>query len=165
MPSTAEDIQRQNLPRLALDGDLEGTAANLAIGDEPLRGQARVDHDLEPLPAKRADNIRALFHSSILPQPPSAGSHLDIEPWSEMAIQRRAKGFGRSPKPGGATVVELASPDILSVWKKNHPARRPPIRLLTSAATGRAQGPFRFRATWPRSASSRRRLREHDRAV
>jgi len=57
VPLTAQHIQGENFSRLAFSHDFEGAATDLAISREALRGNARVDDQLEALAAERALDI------------------------------------------------------------------------------------------------------------
>jgi hypothetical protein len=56
----------QNLPLTTLGDDFERAAANLAIGCEPLAGQACINGHSKILAAERALNIREFFHAENL---------------------------------------------------------------------------------------------------
>jgi hypothetical protein len=55
-------VQAQNFTRLALDRDLERTAADFAIRREPLTADARINHDRARLAAERTGNRFTNFH-------------------------------------------------------------------------------------------------------
>jgi hypothetical protein len=61
-PSIRAHIQAQNFARLAFDDHLHGTAADFAIGGEPLRGLAGVNEHLKFLPAKWTLNHFGFLH-------------------------------------------------------------------------------------------------------
>ncbi len=58
-----------NFAGFAFGGDLERTAANFAIGCEPLAGQARVNHHFAVLAAVRTLDVCEFFHAAIYPPP------------------------------------------------------------------------------------------------
>jgi hypothetical protein len=59
-------LQAQNFTRLALRDDLEGPTADFAVGRETLISRARVNDDLERLPAKGTLHPLADFHDANL---------------------------------------------------------------------------------------------------
>jgi hypothetical protein len=54
----------QNFTWFTLRDDLEWPAAHFTISGKALLGNARVDHDLESLPAKRTLNGFGNFHAA-----------------------------------------------------------------------------------------------------
>jgi hypothetical protein len=56
-------VQAQNFARLALRNDFARAAADLAVGRETLKTRARVNHDLEALPAVRTLDGLGDFHN------------------------------------------------------------------------------------------------------
>jgi len=55
-------VQAQNFARRAFGHDLKWTAADFAIGREPLERHACIHHNFECLPAKRALDVFGNFH-------------------------------------------------------------------------------------------------------
>src|SRR5262245_49589208 len=53
-PSISWHIDAEDFPGLAFDPHLKRPAADFAIGDEPLQGHTRVDHQIKALPAEWA---------------------------------------------------------------------------------------------------------------
>ena len=62
--SPRDGLQTQNFSRLALGGDFNRAAANLAIGRETLGGRAGVNHQFKALTAERTLDGRRDFHGS-----------------------------------------------------------------------------------------------------
>jgi hypothetical protein len=60
--SIGPDFQVQDFPGLALDRHFHGTAANLTIDDEALRGLGGVHRQFESLPTKWTLNVFRLLH-------------------------------------------------------------------------------------------------------
>jgi len=56
------DRKAQNLPWFALSKHFEGAAANLAVGCEPLAGDARVQNEIKLLAAVRTLDGCRTFH-------------------------------------------------------------------------------------------------------
>jgi hypothetical protein len=56
------NLQTPHLARLALDDNLERTAADFAVGREVLRGDGGVDDQVTALTAKRAHDLFGEFH-------------------------------------------------------------------------------------------------------
>src|SRR5207245_165985 len=61
-PSTALDVQRQDLARLGLNENFNWPATNFAIGGEALRGDACVDDQLEGLATERTTDRGRNLH-------------------------------------------------------------------------------------------------------
>src|SRR6185503_16153010 len=61
-PSIFMNLNRQHPPRFTFRDHLKRTAANFAIGGEPLRGDAGVDHQFTSLAAKRTADVFRDFH-------------------------------------------------------------------------------------------------------
>jgi len=59
-------FQAQNFARLALGDDLEGAAADFAVGSETLRTGAGVDDKLHALAAERTPHCFGHFHETKL---------------------------------------------------------------------------------------------------
>ena len=64
--SSPQHFHRQHLARFALDGHLERPTAHLAIRGEALRRHARVEEQLETLPAKRTLHRFRFLHARSL---------------------------------------------------------------------------------------------------
>jgi hypothetical protein len=60
--TSIQNIQAQNLARLALGHNLKRSAADLAVRSEPLARHARVNRRLKRLAAKRAADCPKNFH-------------------------------------------------------------------------------------------------------
>jgi hypothetical protein len=60
--STTFDGKADDLSRFAFSEDFEWSAADLAIGREPLAGDTGVEDQFESLPAERALNGSRAFH-------------------------------------------------------------------------------------------------------
>lgn len=58
----SEDVEGEDFAGLALGDDLEGTAADLAVGGEALLGLGGVEDQLEALATKGAGDVRGAFH-------------------------------------------------------------------------------------------------------
>ncbi len=56
------DREVQNLPWFALGEHIEGAATNLAVGGEPLAGDARVENEIKLLAAIRTLDGCGTFH-------------------------------------------------------------------------------------------------------
>jgi hypothetical protein len=63
--SICHRLQTDNLTRFAFSLNLDGPAANFAIGREPLPGEARVNDYLKRLAAERALDIGEFFHAGM----------------------------------------------------------------------------------------------------
>jgi hypothetical protein len=69
-PSISWHIDAQDFPWLAFDPHLKRSAADFAIGDEPLRGHTRVNHQVKALPAEwTLDGFRNLHVDMTVWQP------------------------------------------------------------------------------------------------
>ena len=57
-----EDVEGEDFAGLALGDDLEGAAADLAVGGETLMGLGGVEDQLEALATEGAGDVRRAFH-------------------------------------------------------------------------------------------------------
>lgn len=64
-PLISGHFHAENFARLAFGDHFKRPAADLAIGGEPLPGQAGVDDQLASLPAVRAKGFSEFFHAAI----------------------------------------------------------------------------------------------------
>ena len=60
---SSEDVEGEDFAGLALGDDLEGAAADLAVGGEALLGLGGVEDQLEALATEGAGDVRRAFHA------------------------------------------------------------------------------------------------------
>ena len=59
---SSEDVEGEDFAGLALGDDIEGAAADLAVGGEALMGLGGVEDQLEALATEGAGDVRRAFH-------------------------------------------------------------------------------------------------------